>query len=164
MAQSRPVGADRGSGVRLQDSDHGYAKLVQTLKAWGEPRISVGIHDADAGKADRRGVTVLEKAIFNEFGTAEIPARSFIRAWVDESQGAIVKALASQARLVVAGKISKEQAIERVGLWAVGQIQARIAQGIDPPNAPSTIARKGSSTPLIDTGQLRSSVSYKVDT
>lgn len=52
--------------------------------------------------------------------------------------------------------------LERVGLWAQGSIQQRISDGIPPPNAESTIRRKGSSTPLIDTGQLRTSIKYRV--
>jgi hypothetical protein len=45
----------------------------------------------------------------------------------------------------------------------VGVIKQRIANGIAPPNSPYTIARKGSSKPLIDTGQLRNSITYQVE-
>ena len=42
--------------------------------------------------------------------------------------------------------------------------EAEAATGIPPENAPSTIRRKrGSTTPLIDTGVLRSSVSYRAE-
>ena len=53
-------------------------------------------------------------------------------------------------------------ALQRIGLWAQSEIQQRISDGIPPQNAPYTINKKGSSTPLVDTGQLRSSISFKV--
>jgi len=34
---------------------------------------------------------------------------------------------------------------------------------VAPPNAPATIARKGSSKPLVATGQLKSAISYVTD-
>jgi len=53
--------------------------------------------------------------------------------------------------------------LTRFGLRYVGLIQQRISSGIAPPNSPVTVARKGSATPLIDTGQLRSSIRSKVE-
>ena len=64
---------------------------------------------------------------------------------------------------VIAGKRTKDEVLELLGQQCVGQIQERISEGIDPPNAPSTIRQKGSSTPLIDTGALRSAVNYRVN-
>jgi hypothetical protein len=49
-----------------------------------------------------------------------------------------------------------------IGMRVVGDIQDRISDGIPPPNSPITIARKGSSKPLIDSGQLRQSISFEV--
>jgi hypothetical protein len=34
---------------------------------------------------------------------------------------------------------------------------------MSPPNSPVTVALKGSSKPLIDSGELRGAVTYKVD-
>lgn len=56
-----------------------------------------------------------------------------------------------------------EQALERVGVVAVAKVQQYMTQLKSPANAPSTIRKKGSSNPLIDTGILRSSVDYKVE-
>jgi hypothetical protein len=42
-------------------------------------------------------------------------------------------------------------------------MQQRIADRIDPPNAASTIKRKGSSVPLIDEGILRTSILGQVE-
>ena len=63
---------------------------------------------------------------------------------------------------VIAGELTEDAALEQFGAWSKGEIQARIARGVPPPNAASTVKRKGSSTPLIDTGILRSSIDYEV--
>lgn len=106
----------------------------------------------------RADLTVADVATFNEFGTSRIPQRSFIRAWFDESQDFIAKTLQSQMRLVLAGKLDAETAAERIALACEGSMKQRISRGIPPPNAPATIARKGSSKPLIHTGQLRNAI------
>lgn len=50
----------------------------------------------------------------------------------------------------------------RVGVAAEGAIKQYITDLDSPPNKPSTIRRKGSSNPLIDTGNMRASVTSKV--
>lgn len=147
--------------------------------------VTVGVH-ADDGAAQHvandtgepQPLTVADIATFHEFGVGPfsvmsafgadgaasvhehpgIPQRSFIRAWFDESQEFIVATLQSQMQLVVAGKLTAEQAGARIALAFEGSMKQRISRGIPPPNAPSTIARKGSSKPLIDRGQLRNSI------
>lgn len=156
-------------GAVVQDVDKGYAELVKRVfgMAKTKTRIDVGVLE---GKADEphggedvdQAVTVLQVAIWNEFGTERIEARSFIRGWFDENEANLRRELVTLLQLVVAGQRTKEQVLEMLGMRAVGQIQARIAAGISPPNKPSTVAAKGSSTPLIDTGTLRSSITYRV--
>ena len=152
--------------TKVTDTDHGYRALCERVFGFGKPRVDMGILERDGGEPHGGvgdALTVLEVAIFNEFGTENIPARSFIRAWFDEQEADLRRDLSTLMRLVVAGKQTKERILELLAQKAVGEIQARIAAGIGPANAPSTIARKGSSTPLVDTGVLRSSVSYRVD-
>ena len=43
-----------------------------------------------------------------------------------------------------------------------GIVQKTIKEGSFVPNAPSTIRKKGSDKPLIDTGRLRQSVNYHI--
>lgn len=57
-----------------------------------------------------------------------------------------------------------DNALEKVGQIAVGKVQQYMTDLQDPPNAQSTIDKKGSSNPLIADGTLRASVTYSVDT
>jgi phage gpG-like protein len=52
--------------------------------------------------------------------------------------------------------------LEVVGNIAAGTVQQFMTDLKSPPNAPSTVRKKGSDNPLIDTGALRSSVTYEV--
>jgi hypothetical protein len=150
----------------LKDTDRGWKKLLVTLQQQGVA-LTVGIHE-DKGAEQHRGVgkkgaTVADVASFNEFGTRRIPSRPFIRAWFDESLQANTARLRTLAKLVVAGKMTTTTMLNRLGLTFRAQAQGRIAAGVSPPNAPSTIQRKGSSKPLIDTGQLKASIDYKIE-
>ena len=59
------------------------------------------------------------------------------------------------------GMINAEQAIAMLGEWATGEIKKFIIHLQNPPNAPSTIKAKGSSSPLIDTGTMVGSTKHK---
>ena len=139
--------------------DHGAAKMVNLSAEHGS--VKVGIMAGKGATVEKGGITVLQVGTFHEFGLG-VPERSFIRAWFDGNLPEIKKTLAD---LVddVDSPAEFEQMLEIFGLWAVGQIQQRIADGIEPPLKEATIRRKGSSTPLIDTGQLRSSITHEVE-
>ena len=55
-------------------------------------------------------------------------------------------------------------ALEVVGIEASSATRTYMRDLRTPPNAPSTIKKKGSSNPLIDTGEMVQSVDYKVTT
>lgn len=150
--------------------------------------ITVGIHGDDgserhAANDSTNELTVADIGTFHEFGVGPfqvtggfsgdgalgghehpgIPQRSFIRAWYDENHDFIAKTMQAQMKLAISGKITPEVAAERIALAFEGSVKQRISRGIPPPNAQSTIERKGSSKPLIDTGQLRNSIRGRVE-
>jgi hypothetical protein len=137
--------------------------------------VTVGIH-AEEGAAAKKEPgsksatdTVADAAAGAEFGIGQ-PARSFVGGWVDEQEGGLTDELRKVCEPVAAGKRPLDQALARFGLWAVGQCQKRIAAGIEPELSESRKAEKArltgspKDTPLIFTGQLRSSIRSKVST
>ena len=108
-----------------------------------------------------KGVTVVEYAAFHEFGLG-VPRRSFLADWMTEQQAEIQQTVRAVVKSVTQGKYDAETGLERAGARFVGLVQARIATNIPPPLAASTVAAKGSSVALIDTGLLRSSITYVV--
>lgn len=155
--------------TRVTDTDRGAKALMQRLRALASSsrRVRVGIL-SDSPKKAREGaagkLSLVEVAALHEFGAPEanIPQRSFIRATMDERKADIERLLVVVATRVAKGELTEEQGLQQVGAKVAGWIKARIAQGIAPPLAESTVAAKGSSMPLVDTGQLRSSITHAV--
>ena len=58
--------------------------------------------------------------------------------------------------------MSAEQALADLGVTVKGIVQEEIVEGDFAPNATSTIKKKGSERPLIDTGHMRQSVNYVI--
>jgi hypothetical protein len=154
-------GTSSAGGVTIRDRDTGLKDLLKRF-APGVVGVTVGVHESE-GSAEHGEATVLDVALFNEFGTEDIPERSFIRAWSDENEEANRGRLKAVAEAVFKKNVpSIEVGLARFGVFCVGDVQKRIASGLSPALAPATVQRKGSSVPLIDTGQLRSSISHKV--
>lgn len=103
------------------------------------------------------GMSVPMVASLNEFGTYNIPPRPFFR-------NAINKNSDKWGKIFLQG-MQKQGARNAFGLLGE-RIRKDIVQSIndtnEPPNSPVTIARKGSSKPLVDTGLMRASVNYRI--
>lgn len=159
--------AVRGAGgrfVKITDRDKGAKALIARVeKSAGPFTLTVGVHGEEGGASTGDGKsTVGEVATMNEFGLG-VPERSFIRAWAEEADAQCKADLRALGLAITKGAVPDAQTgLDQLGLRFVGQIQARISSGIPPENAQSTVDKKGSSTPLINTGQLRSSVRHKV--
>ena len=121
----------------------------------------IGTGAAEGHEGSTSDLTVAQIAEIHEFGLG-VPQRSWLRDTIEENLPRIEQAIAQESLNIQTGRATYEQALGRIGAFVQGLIQVRIAGGIPPGLADSTIARKGSSTPLIDTGQLRSSITYEV--
>lgn len=64
----------------------------------------------------------------------------------------------------IVGGMDESQALSKAGELFVGFIQKEITNLKEPPNSPYTIEKKGSSNPLIDSGDMRKSVKWKLRT
>lgn len=141
--------------------DRGADRVTRELSRRGV-RVDIGIlgSDADEDHAGSDGMTVGDVAAAHEFGLG-VPQRPFMRVWLESATAEVSEAFQRELAVVAEGTQDAERAAERVGLQLQGSAQAHLGTGVEP-NAPATIAKKGSSVPLIDTGQLRSSISYRV--
>lgn len=154
--------------------------------------ITVGIHAEEGGQAhkewevlssvdkktgelkqrfrkgeNKEGVTVADVASAAEFGIGQ-PQRAWCGGWVDGHEAEINEKMPRIWEPVAAGKFTAEQAAARFGLWVAGQMKKNIADGIDPPLSENrrlekeAASGKAKDTPLIFTGQFRSSIRSKV--
>lgn len=87
-----------------------------------------------------------------------IPPRPFMRPAVAKHGQEWMDLLAKGAKAALAGKFTAVEVMESVALRAAGDIGKQISAVMTPPLAPSTIAAKGFSKPLVDTGLMLQSV------
>lgn len=164
-----------GGKASVKVKDHGRNKLMRSVgsEGWHGRTIFLGIQGkeaaesksvkaADGSVSQDDSLTVGAVAAFHELGLG-VPERSWLRGWVDENHAMILDDMRRVQRQIILGKLTPDKAAEILGLKWQASIQERITRGIDPPLEAETIARKGSSTPLIDTGQIRSAITYLVE-
>ena len=119
---------------------------------------------ASKAAADRDEVRFLKKgAGYMELGVTQphnidIPAREWLEPGVASATPEVLLTIQDGME---AGQ-SMDQILEAVGAVAVGKVKVYMTDLKTPPNAASTIRKKGSSNPLIDSGAMRQSVTHKV--
>ena len=136
----------------------GVLKRVSEMKR-GTVRVGVM---GDAG--DEKGVSLAEIAAFHEFGTSTIPERSFLRSTFYGHAAEGLRVMCEKlSKAIVEGKLDEPRALGLLGTWAVAEVKKTIRASIAPELAAATIAAKGSSLPLVDSGQLINSITYVVE-
>lgn len=148
-----------------------YIKIPNNIT--GPTKVKVGF---PAGKASADNVA---KAIYNEFGTrgsgkgfktargggfgGPIPERPFMRNAARDNEGKYTAAMGKAAETIIREGGRTNSTMQKLGVMAQGDIQAEIIALRAPPNSPLTISLKGSSNPLIDTGEMVGSVTFQVE-
>lgn len=129
-------------------------------KLKGAHGVKVGLPKGSNDYPD--GTSVINVGLWNEFGTKHIPERSFMRSSVKENAPKYKK-FNKRALLKIqeAGSTPKVE-LGKLGVVASGDMVEQINTIGSPPNALSTINKKGSSNPLVDTGHLKQSITHEV--
>ncbi len=140
----------------LQDVQRALKKELDKLRL---PHYAlVGIHESAGAEPESDGMTVATLGAIQHFGNDRIPARR----WLDTGAAAGAQEYVDTIREGIEEGLDSKRIMTRVGLEAEGAIKDYITDLDTPPNAASTIRRKGSSNPLIDTGNMRDSVTSTV--
>lgn len=133
------------------------AKLKKIAASYKNKVAAVGFPNS-LHKKYENGASIINVAIWNNYGTDTIPARDFMTPanaeikvkWKDMTKDAI--------KLINAGRLNPLTVLKAGAQEAEACIKASITELHEPPNAPATIRKKGDNNPLIDTGQMRDSV------
>ena len=134
-------------------------RFMQQIKELSELKVRIGFQQGEAQEED--GTDICDVAAWNELGTSNIPSRPFLRKSVDENEQVINDFLKDEMAMLKNGTPA-EQILKEIGIFQKGLIQEKILDGDYVPNAASTIRKKGSAQPLIDTERMRQSVNYVI--
>lgn len=149
------------ANIRIIDKDTGFARFEIDLKGLRGRQVRVGV----TGDESVDGVSVVDYAMYNEFGTSRgIPARPFMSTTYDRHHKKTEKFIEFMYGQLLDGKMSPDHLLKTAGADYQSKVQQtiRAAKTWAVPNAESTVAKKGSTSPLIDTGRMVQSVRYEV--
>ncbi len=138
--------------------DRKFRALRARLDQLADTVVKVGVF---AGTGEGELATV---AAVHEFGNDHSPERSFLRRTFHEQKDRFAKAIAGASKRVVDGRVAPHAALGALGVLAATAVKNTIARGphIPPPLKPETVRRKKSRRPLVDTGQLLNSITWKI--
>lgn len=142
------------------------AKVIEL----GRAHVRAGVVGSAANEPHGdSGLTNGEMALLHEFGNIEsgghIKQRSFVRSTLRDAavRSAFGRLQAGLVKQVIAGRMSRDHALREMGEWMAARIKERILNHeIRPEDAPATVAAKGHSVPLLESGQLAESVGFEV--
>lgn len=156
------------SKVKIKDTDRGWKKLRRELRK--RPQATeVGIRgeqgarrDGDIDNVTLGVVHEFGATISTDTGTIVIPARSWLREPIDKESANYGKLIKRLMRRVVELKGTQKQVLELLGAKVQADLVRNINKGIDPALSPRTVAKKGSTKQLVDSGQLKGAITHKV--
>lgn len=166
--------------VKIKTIRNRFPQLQATLKLMNGRNVSVGAIGKNGEMAWLAGiheyglhikVTDKMRAYLHRQGlhlkksTTEIiiPERSFLRTGFDECEDQVLQTIDLTLGHCLGGQISQEEFFRNIGLLLMSGVKDRIQSMQNPSNHPFTVAQKGSSAPLRDTGNLIGAINYEVE-
>jgi len=152
--------------IKIDDGSKGQREaLAKRLKGMRNASVTIGVHE-DAGRYEGSDVSVVEVALWNEFGTKRIPERSFLRSALAGNEGLINQWRAGVISGIIEGSLTVEKGLETLGFRIAELVKNKIKSNVPPPLAESTArdkkARGVAPVTLIDSTLLLRSISYRV--
>lgn len=140
----------------IEDIDLGYDDIIKSMPKKEEVEIGYYEEGEDFGLASL--------ATAHEFGGGKSPERPFMRRSFDSGVNDLVKLESKLIGKMIDGRIDIKMVMEVIGDEHKNQIMNGVKSrtlGLEA-NAQVTIDRKGSDTPLVDTGRLINGIQVKV--
>lgn len=143
--------------------DMGLKALVENTKVLKELGVLVGYIPPMAA-VDHGGINMATLAAIMEYGTDDIPARPFLSSFYREYANQIKELWSTETSKVYMKKKDPLEAVTDVakGMASLALKRFDTASAWAIPLDPKTVERKGSSTPLVDTGALRAHLGWAV--
>ncbi len=117
-------------------------KIREMLKKYKEAYVSIGIHEDAGVYPGQNPPSVVEVALWNEFGTETSPSRSFIRSTMDEKESLINKWREEMIDNILFKEWTVEKALTAMGFRIQILVQNKIKSNVPPPLKESTAREK----------------------
>lgn len=146
-------------------------KALKEIEYLATRQVEIGILAIDKSLTGENGkITILEYAIYNEYGTPSMPARPFMRNAFDNNRAIISNLIQATPKKVIKGEKSGKEALMEIGETIRGLIIQSIATAETwaVPNDPKTLKIKtkngqaNNTKPLIDNRFLIKSIRYQI--
>lgn len=165
--------------VRVRDRNR-IPQAISSAEAFNGRRVKVGYfgegHTQMLAAVHEFGVNIQVtdkmRAFFRyKFGISlktttthiKIPERSFMRAGWDEHGPAIVDKYNKMIGEAILNGVPPDALLYALALEAKGKLQEFARDLRDPPNVELTVREKGSSNPLVDTGNMIGSMDHTIE-
>lgn len=146
----------RGGTVALEK----LKRMGSQVKKVNSMSVRVGVPDGKNEAGTNIPLTLIAAA--HEFGLGNLPERPFLASGLKAGRDQLRKQSYESLKKVVESKIGAGKALQLLGLKGAALVKQYIRNGNFAPLKPETIKRKGSSKPLIDTGNLVQSITSEV--
>jgi hypothetical protein len=143
---------------KVRDIDKGWKKVIKSIYDLNGAFTKVGVQQGTP--SDTPGVDMVTIAAANEFGNGSIPARPFMANAFEKNKQNLYDIAKKQYAKVLDNQEDPKRALGLIGAWYQAKVQLEIRNGSFAPLSLATIAAKGSSKPLIDTGQMINSIRH----
>ncbi len=143
----------------VEDIDLGYKKIVREYKKLDGSYTKVGLFGNSGGPENN----LAARGAVHEYGTksGKIPSRPFNRDAFDNNFKDLLRLIQKEMNSLLQEMSNATKMLKRLGEWFTGEVKESITIGRFVPLKEKTKKAKGSSRPLIDTGQMRGAITHK---
>lgn len=150
------------SAVTTETKPNIFQRILDSAKGLTEKGVVAGFPKGRLNTPHyENGESIIDVAIKNNYGMG-VPRRDFMTPSSKKWKKFFSESLDIVRRDMLDNKLDSDKFLKAMGQKGSDIISKEIIALDTPPNAPSTIAKKGSSNPLVDTGAMSRSTTWQI--
>lgn len=146
-----------------KEHNGGVRGLIERMKALGKKQVYIGV-PASKDSIHEGGINMATLLAVHTLGAPSkgIPQRDALRPPLINNKDKYVQLMATGFANALADGTDPNIVYEKIGIVASDDVKAYFLDGSFKELNEATVERKGSSKPLVDTGEMRNSITYEV--
>lgn len=165
-------------GVKYKTVKNNFPEMQRRLESLNGKKVEVGciegdhtwlaaIHEygCDIKVTPKMRAYLHSKGLHLKASTTviRIPERSFLRSGHDQEIDGVMNKAGKAVGQVIGGQMSEQQFFDMIGEMLATKIKTFARDLSSPGNHSFTVEQKGSSNPLVDTGNMIEGISWRVE-